>query len=273
MKYFRYLIILVAALFLGAISVDACKPADGCTGCNASAAQQACEAALRSNQQSSSVATCSPANGCSGCNNSSAKSACEAAVRANQQNNGNSSNSGNSNNSGNGNNGGGGGGSSTTVIDNTKICEVCATLDSSADATAKQNCIDAGCPVNESEWKGNITYNNMSYEDYDPDANNLVGCERVFGAYSNGKFTNKNSLGYFLQTAFNIIKYIVPIILIVLTMVDFLKAVSSGDKDIVKVATSKLVKRAIIALVIFLIPTLLQLVLGLVTSYGTCGIK
>ena len=56
-------------------------------------------------------------------------------------------------------------------------------------------------------------------------------------------------------------------------MVDFLKAVSSGDKDIVKVATSKLVKRAIIALVIFLIPTLLQLVLGLVTSYGTCGIK
>ena len=270
MKYFRYLIVLIITIFCVSIKIDACTPADGCTGCQ-TGQWTACNAQLQATKPSTNEKKCTPDNSCIYCS-SGEYAGCYAKMQKGSNNNP-SKDQGQSGS----NNGGGGGSTNFDGMTDEAICQYCNGFNSDSNSNPteemKTKCSELGCPINQSNWQGNITYDNISYEDYDPDADNLTGCEKVFGAYSNGKFTNQKSLGYFLQTAFNIIKYIVPIILIVLTMIDFLKAVSSGDKDIVKVATSKLVKRAIIALVIFLIPTLLQLVLGLVTSYGTCGIK
>ena len=271
MKYFRYLIVLIITIFCVSITTYACSTSDGCTGCYPESAAASCRSSLELQTKQQINDKCAGMSG-------SPYERCVSGIKdANK--NGTGSKSGNNpyKDQGHSNNGGGGGSTNFDGMTDEAICQYCNGFNSDSNSNPteemKTKCAELGCPINQSSWQGNITYDNISYEDYDPDADNLTGCEKVFGAYSNGKFTNQKSLGYFLQTAFNIIKYIVPIILIVLTMVDFLKAVSSGDKDIVKVATNKLVKRAIIALVIFLIPSLLQLVLGLVTSYGTCGIK
>ena len=64
-----------------------------------------------------------------------------------------------------------------------------------------------------------------------------------------------------LQFAMNIIRIAVPILLIVLVAVDFGSAVISNDKEITSKVVSKVVKRVIAALVIFFIPTIVNVLL------------
>ena len=72
-------------------------------------------------------------------------------------------------------------------------------------------------------------------------------------------------------------KIVVPILLIVFSVLDFAKAIFGGD-DQMKKAQSKLMKRVIIAVVIFLVPVLLKFVLTIASqiwpniSSDLCGI-
>jgi hypothetical protein len=77
-----------------------------------------------------------------------------------------------------------------------------------------------------------------------------------------------------LKTAFNYIKIIVPILLLVFGTVDFSKAVISGDKDALTKAGKDFTKRVLIAMLIFFLPILLELLLGLIDKKETlCEIK
>lgn len=72
------------------------------------------------------------------------------------------------------------------------------------------------------------------------------------------------------------IRIAVPLLLICLLTYDFALAVFSGDDKIKKIK-SKVIKRIIIAIVIFFVPTLINLVFNLVNdvwnkNYSTCGI-
>ena len=60
-------------------------------------------------------------------------------------------------------------------------------------------------------------------------------------------------------TAINAIKIFVPIILIVFGMIDLSKAVMSNDEKEMKGAQTKLIKRAIYAVVVFLVISIVQL--------------
>lgn len=64
-----------------------------------------------------------------------------------------------------------------------------------------------------------------------------------------------------LKTVKNIIFILVPIILLVLGSLDFAQAVFSQSEDGIKKAQQKFIKRLIIAVVIFLIPSILGIVL------------
>lgn len=67
-----------------------------------------------------------------------------------------------------------------------------------------------------------------------------------------------------------------PILLIVLGIVDFSQAILSDDKDALKKATSKFVKRAIICVAIFFLPLIINLILKLIDGIPKdpmCGIK
>lgn len=74
-----------------------------------------------------------------------------------------------------------------------------------------------------------------------------------------------------------IIRIAVPILLIVLISYDVFMSVLSGSDDKVKKNRDRIIKRVIIAIVIFFVPTLINLVFGLVndiwgTNFDTCGI-
>lgn len=89
----------------------------------------------------------------------------------------------------------------------------------------------------------------------------LTSCEEVLGS----------SMLELLQYFFDIFKYAVPLIVMVLIMVDFAKAVLAGSEDQIKKAQSTAVKRLVLGVALFLLPTLIDFLLGLI-GIGTCGI-
>lgn len=94
------------------------------------------------------------------------------------------------------------------------------------------------------------------------------GCEGILGSPS-----DSTSVAYFLQQIFNLIKYAGPILCIVLSVADFVKATASQDKDLLTKAASKTGKRIVWALVLFFVPVLIEFVFPLLGWYGTCGIS
>lgn len=67
-------------------------------------------------------------------------------------------------------------------------------------------------------------------------------------------------IGYLLF----VVKILVPLLLIILGTIDFSKAIITSDDKAIKEASSKLIKRVIIGVVIFLIPTILNFAFSLV---------
>lgn len=84
-------------------------------------------------------------------------------------------------------------------------------------------------------------------------------CTSLLGDPSQGP--DNPSPAYLLTYAFKIIRYIALIILVVLSIVDFISSVSSQDKDSLNKAINKTIHRAIICVIIFLLPTLIEFVL------------
>lgn len=70
----------------------------------------------------------------------------------------------------------------------------------------------------------------------------------------------------FLRNIVTILRIMIPIILNVLGVIDFGKAIFAGDEEKMKNAQSKFIRRLIIGVVIFLIPTVLKLVLDIAHS-------
>ena len=64
-----------------------------------------------------------------------------------------------------------------------------------------------------------------------------------------------------------VFKIVIPLLLILFGMIDLGKAVVSSDEKAIKSATSSLVKRAIAAVVIFFIPTIVSAIFGIVTGF------
>ena len=64
-----------------------------------------------------------------------------------------------------------------------------------------------------------------------------------------------------------VFKIVIPVILIVLGMIDLGKAVISGKDDEIKKNMKSLLMRAIAAVAIFFIPTLVSVVMGIVGSF------
>ena len=63
-----------------------------------------------------------------------------------------------------------------------------------------------------------------------------------------------------------VFKIIIPLLLIIFGMLDLGKAVTSSKEDEIKKSTMSLMRRAIAAVVIFFIPTLVSVIIGLVND-------
>ena len=97
--------------------------------------------------------------------------------------------------------------------------------------------------------------------------NQMIGCDTLFN------FDEEGSVGWFLQRILDYIKIFAPIIVVLLSSIDFIKAIFSSDEKATKQAQQKLVIRLVCALALFLVPTLVQFLLNLINglSNPNCG--
>lgn len=112
--------------------------------------------------------------------------------------------------------------------------------------------------------------NNIVFELKNYDSNNKVLFSDTTRTLNISNFISTDCEGMlgtdmveFLQKIFNWIRIIAPIIVIVLTSVDFAGALIKDDKDALSKVTGKLVKRLIVVIVLFFIPTIINFILDI----------
>lgn len=98
-------------------------------------------------------------------------------------------------------------------------------------------------------------------------SNEYGDCDALFGDPN-----DEESVAHFLQEIFNVFKFLGPLLCIVLSVMEFLKAVSSQDKDALMKAMKRTGIRIVLAIVLFFIPTLINFLFPLLGWYGTCGV-
>ena len=78
----------------------------------------------------------------------------------------------------------------------------------------------------------------------------------------------------FLQSVFTVLKIAAPVLVLIFSFKEFLPAIMSGKQDDIKKAGKNLTIRLIAALLLFIIPTIINILLDLIgNSSGNCGIK
>ena len=115
--------------------------------------------------------------------------------------------------------------------------------------------------LKEDEYEGN-GFRELEVKDID--------CTNIF-MESEGTL---NELGEFVQGLFTLIKLAAPALVIILSTVDYVKAITNSDDSEMKKATQRTIKRIIFGFLIFLLPFLLDLLFHLFGLYdlSTCGI-
>ena len=92
-------------------------------------------------------------------------------------------------------------------------------------------------------------------------------CNSLFGDVN-----DEDSTAYFLNEIFGVFKWMAPLLCLAFSVVEFVKAAASQDKEALNKAGAKTVKRIILALVLFFIPSLINFLFPLLGWYSTCGI-
>ena len=90
-----------------------------------------------------------------------------------------------------------------------------------------------------------------------------------------GDVNDEESVAWLLQQILNFIKVIGPILVVVLSSIDFIQVIVKSDDEAMAKAQKKLIKRLILAALLFFIPTLVQAILDIfgITGDPTCGLK
>lgn len=85
----------------------------------------------------------------------------------------------------------------------------------------------------------------------------------------------EDSVAWLVQQILNYIKIIGPILVVLLSSVDFIKVIVKSDDEAMAKAQKKLIMRLILAVLLFLIPTLVQTVLQIfgITGSSTAGLQ
>ena len=80
--------------------------------------------------------------------------------------------------------------------------------------------------------------------------------------------TETATIWQFIGWVLFVFKIVVPLLLILFGMIDLGKAVVASDKDAIKNSTTSLIKRAIAAIVIFFLPTIISAIFGIVSGFS-----
>lgn len=90
-----------------------------------------------------------------------------------------------------------------------------------------------------------------------------------------GDPNDENSVAWLVQKILNYIKVLGPMIIVVMSGIDFLMAIIKSDDESMAKATKKLMTRLILAISLFFVTLLVDFLLGIfgITSDPTCGLK
>lgn len=133
--------------------------------------------------------------------------------------------------------------------------------DTGGESDTNRSTIDSDGNVINKTYTNNATLDGLNQK-YD-------SCSQLIDTQTEGGF------GWLLQKILNYIKIAGPILVVLLSALDFIKAVASSEEDAFKKAQSRLVIRLVAALALFLVPTFVELLLGLINGITdpTCGLK
>lgn len=89
-----------------------------------------------------------------------------------------------------------------------------------------------------------------------------------------GDPTKEDSVAWLINEIMNYIKVLGPILVVVLSSVDFIKVIIKSDDEAMAKAQKKLILRLILALLLFLIPTIVNAILGIfgMSDGAVCGV-
>ena len=88
-----------------------------------------------------------------------------------------------------------------------------------------------------------------------------------------GGLTLDDTLSRIIKTIFNVIRIGIPLILIVIGMIDMGKAITQQKEEDIKKAQGLLVKKAIAAALVFLIPSITTMLVGAVGSNDESSLR
>ena len=131
------------------------------------------------------------------------------------------------------------------------------------------NCYTSSNSNNSKKGKENVSDVYDVNSNLISDTTNNMTCEEILG----------DELIKRIQEIVNIIRIMVPILLIVFGILDFGKAIFVNDDNEMKKAQTKFIKRLIFSIGFFLIPSLLQIILNIASQVwdtvdnSLCGIK
>ena len=85
---------------------------------------------------------------------------------------------------------------------------------------------------------------------------------------------DENSVAWLVQLILNIVKVAGPILVVLLSSVDFIMVIVNSDNDKFQKAQKKLITRLVLALLLFLIPVIVEVILSVfgITGSTTGGI-
>lgn len=90
-----------------------------------------------------------------------------------------------------------------------------------------------------------------------------------------GDIEDEDSVAWLVQQILNYIKILGPILVVLLSSIDFISVIVKSDDEAMAKAQKKLILRLILAVLLFLIPTLVQAILQIfgITGNSTCGLQ
>lgn len=99
----------------------------------------------------------------------------------------------------------------------------------------------------------------------DPISDYKNECQYILGDPSKA-----GSFAYYLDLTFRFIKFVAPLVVIVLSIFDYIKAITSSDADIITKTNKKTLLRLVFALLLFILPIIISYILTLLGVQGKC---
>lgn len=110
----------------------------------------------------------------------------------------------------------------------------------------------------------NITYSNVSEDKCNFNVNSIIDAKDTVSCGNLGKFHRK--IPQITSWAITLVQIVVPVLLVIFGIVDFVKSISSQKEDEIKNGQRLFIKKLIIAFIIFLIVAIAKLVVGVFSN-------